>query len=186
MLCHTGRITFSPETSRDVSPSSSFSGHSLAKKLGLKMTIPYLELAKPLSIERRRLSPTVSVNSSNHTRSPFALNASANGRTKDSLSSHAWLMKTSHSIFLPQAQPSSASCVLFSNADGLDQRHNTKPFAPRIIVESTQINVWFTQLNWRESCAYTFSIPNASLTESKFPNPRSASRITVDDNLSFG
>ena len=65
----------------------------LGEKCGLSTTMPKREHARPLSMLRRRLSPTVSVKLSYQMRRPCPRKASTSGRTKPSLSSEAWLTK---------------------------------------------------------------------------------------------
>src|SRR5262249_16912082 len=59
--------------------------------------MPYRERESPLSMLRRKLSPTLSVNSSYQMRKPLVLRASTRGRTNTSLSSLAWQTKASQS-----------------------------------------------------------------------------------------
>ena len=84
-----------------MSPSSSCLGHRFAKKSCDKTTIPARDALKPLLTASWMLSPMLSVNSSYQTRAPLSSNALARGRTKESLSSLAWLMKKV--VFVPRA-----------------------------------------------------------------------------------
>ena len=99
MPCQIGSITLSrPVISRSASPSSSYWGHSLVKKAVLRMTTPNRDCFKPLSRERRMLSPSFSENSSYQTATFSFVSASASCRTKEFLSSDAWQMNISYNI----------------------------------------------------------------------------------------
>src|SRR5437764_362997 len=68
MSCHIGIIlVLFPAIAIVTKPRSSYSGHLFLTNALLMTTTPYLELARPLSIDRERLSPNFSVNSSYHT-----------------------------------------------------------------------------------------------------------------------
>ena len=74
------------------------------KIFGLKTTTPNLDFDNPLSMERRKLSPTCNSNSSNQTRKPYLDRASARARA-NSLSSKAWLQKHPKSLAYPPKTP---------------------------------------------------------------------------------
>src|ERR1017187_3499757 len=95
--CQMGRITLLPWTSRENNALSSFWGQFFAKKEGLSTTIPNLDLARPRSIDSRRLSPIFSVNESNQTLRPCFWSSSTRATTKGALSSDACDTKASHS-----------------------------------------------------------------------------------------
>ncbi len=102
--CHTGSISCLPsEFCRCTRPSSSHCGQFLRKKFLLRITTPYRHFERPISIDRLRLSPARSENSSYQTSTRFCCNAAASGRTKSSLSSLAWEIKTSKSMVYSDA-----------------------------------------------------------------------------------
>ena len=95
-LCQIGSISRrSSVISRATRPFNSRCGQRLRKKLRLSTTIPKRHSDNPRSIASRRLSPIVRANSSYQTSRWASRSRSASGRTKSSLSSLAWQMKTS-------------------------------------------------------------------------------------------
>lgn len=97
ILCHNGKITFTPTDSRATNPSSSYWGHFLEKKFSDRMTIPKRDRVSPRSNDCRRLSPHCGANSSYQTRMLLSRSFSAKGRAISSLSSVACETKTPYS-----------------------------------------------------------------------------------------